>query len=124
MPMKNCLILDDSRVARKVARRILEDLQFGVEEAEDGREGLEICRRKMPDAILLDCGIQGMSGVEFLRVLRREPSGGAPIVVFCTIENDISLITEAVTAGASDYILKPFDRDILKAAFTEAGLLN
>jgi two-component system, chemotaxis family, chemotaxis protein CheY len=122
--MKNCLIVDDSRVTRKVARRILEELEFGVEEAEDGREGLEICRRKMPDAILLDCGLQGMTGVEFLRVLRREPSGQGPIVVFCTIENDISLITEAVTAGANEYMLKPFDREIVKSVLSEAGLLN
>lgn len=121
--MKNCLIVDDSRVTRKIARRILEDLQFGVEEAEDGREGLEICRRKMPDAILLDCGMPGMPGVEFLRVLRREPSGNAPIVVYCTIENDISLITEAVTAGANQFMLKPFDREIVKEAFTQAGLI-
>jgi two-component system chemotaxis response regulator CheY len=122
--MKNCLIVDDSRVTRKVARRILEELEFGVEEAEDGREGLEICRRKMPDAILLDCGLQGMTGVEFLRVLRREPSGHGPIVVFCTIENDISLITEAVTAGANEYMLKPFDREIVKSVLSEVGLLN
>ncbi len=122
--MKNCLIVDDSRVTRKVARRILEELEFGVEEAEDGREGLEICRRKMPDAILLDCGLQGMTGVEFLRVLRREPSGHGPIVVFCTIENDISLITEAVTAGANEYLLKPFDREIVKSVLSEVGLLN
>lgn len=122
--MKNCLIVDDSRVTRKVARRILEELEFGVEEAEDGREGLEICRRKMPDAILLDCGLQGMTGVEFLRVLRREPSGHGPIVVFCTIENDISLITEAVTAGANEYMLKPFDREIVKSVLAEVGLLN
>jgi two-component system, chemotaxis family, chemotaxis protein CheY len=122
--MKNCLIVDDSRVTRKIARRILEELQFGVEEAEDGREGLEICRRKMPDAILLDCSMPSMSGVEFLRVLRREPSGHSPIVVFCTIENDIPLITEAVTAGANEYLLKPFDREIVKTAFTDAGLMN
>ncbi len=122
--MKNCLIVDDSRVTRKVARRILEELEFGVEEAEDGREGLEICRRKMPDAILLDCGLQGMTGVEFLRVLRREPSGHGPIVVFCTIENDISLITEAVTAGANEYMLKPFDSEIVKSVLSEVGLLN
>lgn len=122
--MKNCLIVDDSRVTRKVARRILEELEFGVEEAEDGREGLEICRRKMPDAILLDCGLQGMTGVEFLRVLRREPSGHGPIVVFCTIENDISLITEAVTAGANEYLLKPFDREIVKSVLSEVGLIN
>ena len=121
--MKQCLIVDDSRVIRKVARRILEELKFAIDEAEDGADALEICRRKMPDAILLDWNMPNMSGIEFLRVLRREPSGGKPIVVFCTTENDIAHITEAIGAGANDYIMKPFDKDIVEAKFAEAGLM-
>jgi len=92
--MKKCLIVDDSRVIRKVARKILEELKFGVDEAEDGAAALEICRRKMPDAILLDWNMPTMSGVDFLRALRREPSGGKPIVVYCTTENDLTVITD------------------------------
>jgi len=121
--MKQCLIVDDSRVIRKVARRILEELKFGIDEAEDGLDALEICRRKMPDAILLDWNMPNMSGIEFLRALRREPSGGKPIVVFCTTENDIAHITEAIGAGANEYIMKPFDKDIVEAKFAEAGLM-
>jgi two-component system chemotaxis response regulator CheY len=121
--MKNCLIVDDSRVIRKVARRILEELKFGIDEAEDGAEALDICRRKMPDAILLDWNMPNMSGIEFLRALRREPAGGMPIVVFCTTENDIAHITEAIGAGANEYLMKPFDKDIVEAKFAEAGLM-
>ena len=121
--MKQCLIVDDSRVIRKVARRILEELKFGIDEAEDGAEALEICRRQMPDAILLDWNMPNMSGIEFLRVLRREPSGSKPIVVFCTTENDVAHITEAIGAGANEYIMKPFDKDIVEAKFAEAGLM-
>lgn len=121
--MKQCLIVDDSRVIRKVARRILEELKFGIEEAEDGQLALEICRRRMPDAILLDWSLPTMTGIDFLRALRREPSGNLPIVVFCTTENDIAHITEAIGAGANEYVLKPFDRDIVEAKFTEAGLM-
>ena len=121
--MKQCLIVDDSRVIRKVARRILEELKFGIDEAEDGAEALEICRRQMPDAILLDWNMPNMSGIEFLRVLRREPSGGKPIVVFCTTENDVAHITEAIGAGANEYIMKPFDKDIVTAKFQEVGLI-
>lgn len=121
--MKKCLIVDDSRVIRKVARKILEELEFSVEEAEDGTAGLEVCRRKMPDAVLLDWNMPAMSGIEFLRALRREPSGGKPIVVYCTSENDVEMITEAMGAGANEYILKPFDRDTVKATFTDAGLV-
>jgi two-component system chemotaxis response regulator CheY len=52
--MKNCLIVDDSRVIRKVARHILEGMGFAVDEAGDGREALERCEDTMPDVILLD----------------------------------------------------------------------
>ena len=121
--MKKCLVVDDSRVIRKVARKILEELEFGVEEAEDGSAALEICRRKMPDAVLLDWSMPAMSGIEFLRALRREPSGGKPVVVYCTSENDLDMITEAMGSGANEYILKPFDRETVKATFTEAGLV-
>ena len=90
-----------NRIIRQIARRILEELRFGTDEAEDGAEALEICRRNMPDAILLDWNMPNMSGIEFLRALRREPSGGKPIVVFCTTEHDVAHITEAIGAGAN-----------------------
>jgi two-component system, chemotaxis family, chemotaxis protein CheY len=121
--MKKCLVVDDSRVIRKVARKLLEELDFGVEEAEDGPAALEICRRTMPDAILLDWNMPTMSGVEFLRALRREPAGEKPIVVYCASENDVTVITEAMSAGANEYVLKPFDRETMRTAFTEAGLM-
>jgi two-component system, chemotaxis family, chemotaxis protein CheY len=121
--MKQCLIVDDSRVIRKVARRILEEMQLKVDEAEDGTAALDICRRAMPDAILLDSNMPNMSGVEFLRALRREPGGTKPLVVYCTIENDVALVTEAIGAGANEYILKPYDRAAVETKFSEGGLL-
>ncbi|HZS85749.1 MAG TPA: response regulator [Stellaceae bacterium] len=121
--MKSCLIVDDSRVVRKVARRILEDLAFSIEEAEDGKLAMEACQRKMPDAILLDWNMPVMNGIDFLRELRRTPGGDAPVVVFCTTENDIKHIQEAVGAGANEYIMKPFDIDIIQAKFQQVGLL-
>ncbi len=121
--MKSCLVVDDSRVIRKVARRILEDLRFQIEEAGDGLEALQACRRTMPDAILLDWNMPVMSGIDFLRQLRKENGGERPIVVFCTTENDAEHITEALKAGANEYIMKPFDGDILHSKFSEAGLI-
>ncbi len=121
--MKNCLVVDDSRVIRKVARRILEDLQFDCAEAADGMEALNACRQKMPDAILLDWNMPVMSGIDFLRALRKERDGEAPVVVFCTTENDMAHITEALRAGANEYIMKPFDGDIIEAKFAEVGLV-
>ncbi|WP_119423051.1 response regulator [Desertibaculum subflavum] len=121
--MKSCLVVDDSRVIRMVARRILEQMSFQIEEATDGKEALEACHKKMPDAILLDWNMPVMNGIDFLRALRSTPTGGQPVVVFCTTENDIAHIREAIEAGANEYIMKPFDRDIIEAKFAQVGLV-
>ena len=115
--MKSCLIVDDSSVVRKVARRILEDMDYIVEEAEDGQDAFDKCRQEMPDAILLDWNMPIMSGLEFLKLLRAYVGGDKPHIVYCTVENDIGAIALALKAGASDYMMKPFDRTILEAKF-------
>jgi two-component system chemotaxis response regulator CheY len=122
--VKTCLVVDDSRVIRKVARRILEDLGFDVAEAADGMEALAWCRTAMPDGILLDWNMPVLNGLEFLQQLRREPDGDRPVVVFCTVENDPDHIARALGAGAAEYIMKPFDSDILEYKFAEAGLAS
>jgi two-component system chemotaxis response regulator CheY len=122
--MKHCLVVDDSRVVRKVARKILEELNFDISEAEDGQIALSACRGGMPDAVLLDWNMPNMSGIEFLRALRRETGGEKPVVVFCTTESDVSFITEALDAGANEYIMKPFDREIIESKFAEVGLVE
>jgi two-component system chemotaxis response regulator CheY len=121
--MKTCLIVDDSSVIRKVARRILEGLEFQIMEAENGEEAIETCKRQLPDAILLDWNMPKMDGYDFLRVLRRLPGGDGPKVVFCTTENDVAHIARALHAGANEYIMKPFDKDIVQAKFQEVGLI-
>jgi two-component system chemotaxis response regulator CheY len=121
--MKTCLVVDDSSVIRKVARRILEGLDFQISEAENGEEAIEACRQQIPEAILLDWNMPKMDGYEFLRALRRLPGGDKPKVVFCTTENDVAHIARALHAGANEYIMKPFDKDIVEAKFQEVGLL-
>ena len=121
--MKTCLVVDDSRVIRKVARRILEDLGFETAEASDGMEAMAWCRTAMPEAILLDWNMPVMDGLTFLRELRKEPNGAEPVVIFCTVESDLEHIAQALEAGADEYIMKPFDGDILEAKFVEAGLV-
>lgn len=121
--MKTCLVVDDSSVIRKVARRILEGLDFEISEAEDGEKALEVCKRGLPDAVLLDGNMPVMDGYEFLRNLRRMPGGDRPTVVFCTTENDVAHIARALHAGANEYIMKPFDREIVTAKFQEVGLI-
>ncbi|HEY0236847.1 MAG TPA: response regulator [Afipia sp.] len=121
--MKTCLIVDDSSVIRKVARRILEGLDFSIAEAEDGEKALEACKRSMPDAVLLDWNMPVMDGLDFLRNMRRMPGGDKPKVVFCTTENDVAHIARALHAGANEYIMKPFDKEIVTTKFQEVGLI-
>jgi two-component system chemotaxis response regulator CheY len=121
--MRRCLIVDDSRVVRKVARRIVEDLRFEADEAPDGAQALDSCRKQMPDAVLLDWNMPVMNGIDFLRALRREPGGEKPVVVFCTTENDMAHIAEAMRSGANEYIMKPFDSEIIESKFSEVGLV-
>jgi two-component system chemotaxis response regulator CheY len=112
--MKKCLIVDDSSVIRKIARRILEEMDFQIVEAENGARAMEICERKLPDAILLGWNMPVMDGHEFLGNLRRMPGGDQPKVVFCATENGIDHIARALHAGANEYIMKPFDKDICR----------
>lgn len=122
--MSVCLVVDDSRVVRKVARRILEELGFTCEEAEDGQLAYEFCLKKMPEVILLDWNMPVMSGIEFLEKLRSMPSGNDPKVVFCTTENDMDHIQRAIGAGANEYIMKPFDTEIIRSKFIQIGLIE
>jgi two-component system, chemotaxis family, chemotaxis protein CheY len=117
--MKSCLIVDDSTIVRKVARRILEDMDFIVDEAEDGQEAFDKCRQEMPDAILLDWQMPIMGGLEFLKLLRAYVGGGTPRVIYCVTENEIGQIALAKKAGANEIMMKPFDRDILESMFAE-----
>jgi two-component system, chemotaxis family, chemotaxis protein CheY len=122
--MRTCLVVDDSAVIRKIARRIVEEMDFQVVEAEDGEKALEACRRALPDAVMLDWNMPVMDGLEFLVNLRRMPGGDQPKVVFCTTENGMDHIARALDAGANEYIMKPFDKDIVTAKFQEVGLLE
>ena len=121
--MKQILVVDDSAVIRKVATRILEGMRFQTAEAEDGRKALSACSFLMPDAILLDWNMPVMDGFEFLRELRKMPGGSRPKVVFCTTENDVAHIARAMHAGADEYIMKPFDKEIVQSKFEEIGLI-
>ncbi len=119
--MKTCLVVDDSRVIRKVSRHLLEGMGFSVVEAADGSEALTLCAQDMPDVILLDWNMPVMSGIEFIRALRQREDGEQPKVVFCTTENDVVHIRSAIEAGANEYVMKPFDRETLQIKLQLVG---
>lgn len=121
--MKSCLIVDDSKIIRMKARAILQELGFETVEAADSGEALDVCKVKMPDAMLLDLDMPVISGIKFLRYLRGLPDGDGPIIVATTAENDIEFIQAVLKAGANEYIIKPFDSEIIQVKFTRAGLI-
>lgn len=121
--MKTCLIVDDSKVVRKVARSIFEDLGFECREAENGQQACDDCLTAMPEVILLDWNMPVMNGIEFLRKLRGMTGGSTPKVIFCTTENEMSFIQQALEAGADEYIMKPFDRCIVQGKLSQIEVL-
>jgi two-component system chemotaxis response regulator CheY len=124
LDLKTCLIVDDSRIIRKVARRIIEDLGFEVDEAADGAEALTYCMGLMPQVVLLDWQMPVMDGLSFLRRLRDLPGGRVPKVLFCTIETRAARIAEALSDWADDYVMKPFDGEILHSKLAEVGAVQ
>jgi two-component system chemotaxis response regulator CheY len=108
--MKRCLIVDDSPVIRKVARRILETEGYEIAEAENGQEALERVKRQVPDVTLLDWQMPVMGAHELLAALRVSLSGRRPYIIYWTTENDPGDVARALAAGADDFMLKPFDR--------------
>jgi len=120
--MKNCLVVDDSKVIRKIARHILESLNIRVSEACDGRDALNQCQNTEHDVILLDWNMPVMSGMEFLQQLS-SINVARPKVIFCTTENGLGHIRAALDAGADEYVMKPFDRDILESKLQQVGVI-
>ena len=117
--MKHCLVVEDSRVMRTVARRIFEELKFDIGEAEEGMAALRAVRDKMPDVIFLDWNLPSMPGLEFIKSVRGQQNGAHPVILFATTEHDPDEIALAITAGADDYVMKPYDRASLRSKLVE-----
>ena len=121
--MKRCLIVDDSRVIRRVAAKILQDLGFETEEAENGRKAVDAAKVRMPDVVLLDWEMPVLDGIGCVQELRKLPQGAAATVLFCTTENGVEDIRQALAAGANEYIMKPFDGEIIRTKLLLLGVL-
>ena len=120
--MSYCLIADDNAAMRAVLRGILIDLGFEVGEAANGQEAMETCRARTPDAILLDWNMPVMDGLAVLDALSGGGGGARPKVIFCTSGAEPEPVVRAMAAGASEYLVKPFDKDLLASKFVMLGL--
>ncbi len=117
-----CLLVDDSRVVRRIAAAMFRELGYLTVEAQSGIEALEVCRDIRPDLILLDWNMPEMDGITCLANLRLLPMAEQPKVILCTTENTLDKINIAMRAGADEYIMKPFDKEILHDKLVQVGL--
>ena len=122
--MKTCLVVDDSKIVRKVVRRIIEGLGLQVLEAEDGQDALNQVKAHAVDVIILDWNMPVMDGLECMTKIRADTSITAqPIIIFCTTENEFSKIQTAIMAGANEYVMKPFDEQIIAGKLRQFDLI-
>jgi two-component system, chemotaxis family, chemotaxis protein CheY len=120
---KFCLVVDDSATIRKFCSRLLAGMNFAVGEAENGVMAVEACKLVVPDLILLDWNMPEMDGLSCLKAVRAMDLDPRPMIVMCTTENVLPKITEALAAGADEYIMKPFDRDVLRDKLSQLELV-
>ena len=120
-PMNTLLVVDDSKAIRTAIRQILEGMGYRVEEAADGVEALERVRAS-PRAVLCDIDMPRMDGLAFLRELRADPGQHAVPVIMCTTHASFEKMREALALGANEYIMKPFDADIIASKLAQCGV--
>ena len=113
--MPKALVVDDSRAVRMILAKTLKELGFEVREAANGREALEVIEAENPAVtlVLTDWNMPEIDGLELLKRLRRKPELSSLVVVMVTTETELGHMTAALEAGANEYIMKPFTRDIL-----------
>ena len=122
--MTNCLIVDDSKIVRKVVRRIVETFGFNILEAENGLEAVNQARAHAIDVILLDWNMPVMDGMECMKEIRADASIHQPKIIFCTTENEFTKIQQALMNGADEYVMKPFDEAIIAGKLVQLGIIE
>ena len=119
--MAKILLVDDARTVRLICRRVVTAMGFEAIEAENGEVALQAVRDNSDlKIILLDWHMPVMDGMEFLKRLRGDTSLAQPCVVMCTTQNEIQDIADALSAGADEYVMKPFTEEIIRDKLLEA----
>lgn len=121
--MAKCLIADDSKVIRMLLSRIMGSIGFDAVEAEDGEEVVELCLSQEPDLIIMDWFLPSLEGIDVLYKIRNQLKIKQPKIVFCSSMIDVEKIRQALDGGADDYIMKPFDEEIITSKLACLGML-
>lgn len=123
--MTTCLIVDDSKIVRKVVRRIVETFHFTILEAENGQEAVDAVRAQPVDVIILDWNMPVMDGLECMKTIRGDGAiVNQPKIIFCTTENEFTKIQQAMMNGADEYVMKPFDEAIIAGKLEQLGIIE
>jgi len=122
--MPKALVVDDSKAVRMILAKTLKELGFEVREAANGREALEVIEveKTAVTLVLADWNMPEIDGLELLKRLRQKPELASLVVVMVTTETELGQMTAALEAGANEYIMKPFTRDILVEKLQLVGI--
>ena len=121
---KTCLVVDDSEVIREILTRIIVDLGLEAGQAQNASEAVSYCKDNAPAAVFLDWDLPSMGALDFLRGAAELPSDAKPEIILCATENDPQQFTLAKAAGAAHHVLKPFDKQVIRAKLCELGLAS
>ena len=117
------LVIDDSKAMRMIIIRIMQELGFDVCEAANGREGLAHLRQNdRVDVALVDWNMPEMDGLAFIRAVRAEEAYRDLCLMMVTTETELVRVQEALEAGADEYIMKPFDKEMLLEKLALLGI--
>ncbi len=121
--MALAMVIDDSSATRMILARILGELGYTVEKAENGADALhKLSKMSRPELILIDWNMPVMNGYEFLVKARSMPEYDDVTMMMVTTETEIEQVLKALEAGANEYVMKPFTKDIIDEKLSLLGL--
>lgn len=123
--MKRALVIDDSKAMRRILRNILQEIDFEVIEAGDGQQALDRLQEN-PDfeVALVDWNMPNVNGYEFIKAVRANPDWHRLTLMMVTTESETNRVVAALAAGANEYVMKPFTREVILDKLQLMGLLR
>jgi two-component system, chemotaxis family, chemotaxis protein CheY len=119
------LVIDDSRAIRIIIASILKELGMDVIEAGNGREGLQrLSDEGDVELVLVDWNMPEMNGLEFIQAVRAQPVHSSVRIMMVTTETEQSQVIRALEAGANEYLMKPFTKEVLVAKLSLLDVLG
>lgn len=121
--MPVCLIVDDDKISLEIAEMIVSSLGIHTETKGCAEKAIEFCSIRMPEIIILDFMMPGANGDEFLKKLHKKMGGHKPYIIACTALNDLKTVKIMQEQDVDDYIVKPFEPELLKQKIKNSGTI-